>query len=154
VGAKFGEVMPTISRSALVMYSVDQMYQLINDIPAYPKFLPDCNDSKVIEQDEQSVTAALLVSKGGLSKWFTTRNTLISNEKIHLSLVDGPFKKLEGYWLLTPLSDEACKVSLELEYEFSNKLVSLAFGKVFGHFSNSLVQVFTQRAKEIYGVNV
>ena len=146
--------MPTISRSALVMYSVDQMYQLINDIPAYPNFLPDCNDSRVIRQDDQSVTAALLVSKGGLSKWFTTKNTLISNEKIHLSLVNGPFKKLEGYWLLTALSDDACKVSLELEYEFSNKLVSLAFGKVFGHFSNSLVQVFTQRAKEIYGDNI
>jgi ribosome-associated toxin RatA of RatAB toxin-antitoxin module len=146
--------MPTISRSALVMYSVDQMYQLINDIPAYPNFLPDCNDSRVISQDDQSVTAALLVSKGGLSKWFTTKNTLISNEKIHLSLVNGPFKKLEGYWLLTALSDDACKVSLELEYEFSNKLVSLAFGKVFGHFSNSLVQVFTQRAKEIYGDNI
>ncbi|MFQ3266197.1 MAG: ribosome-associated toxin RatA of RatAB toxin-antitoxin module [Colwellia sp.] len=146
--------MPTISRSALVMYSVDQMYQLINDIPAYPHFLPDCNDSKVISQDDQSVTAALLVSKGGLSKWFTTKNTLISNDKIHLSLVSGPFKKLEGYWLLTALSDDACKVSLELEYEFSNKLVSLAFGKVFGHFSNSLVKVFTQRAKEIYGVNI
>jgi ribosome-associated toxin RatA of RatAB toxin-antitoxin module len=71
-----------------------------------------------------------------------------------LSLVSGPFKKLEGYWLLTALSDDACKVSLELEYEFSNKLVSLAFGKVFGHFSNSLVKVFTQRAKEIYGVNI
>ncbi len=153
MGATCGVVMPTISRSALVMYSVDQMYQLINDIPAYPTFLPDCNDSKVIDENEQSVTAALLVSKGGLSKWFTTKNTLISNEKIHLSLVDGPFKKLEGYWLLTPLADDACKVSLELEYEFSNKIVSLAFGKVFGHFSNSLVQVFTQRAKEVYGVN-
>ncbi|TYK66478.1 type II toxin-antitoxin system RatA family toxin [Colwellia echini] len=146
--------MPTISRSALVMHSVDQMYQLINDIPSYPKFLPDCNDSKVISSDDESVTAALLVSKGGLSKWFTTKNTLISNEKIHLSLVDGPFKTLEGYWLLTPLSDDACKVSLELEYEFSSKLVSLAFGKVFGHFSNSLVKVFTQRAKEIYGANL
>ncbi len=146
--------MPTISRSALVMYNVEQMFQLINDIPAYPGFLPDCQDSKVISQDEQTVTAALLVSKGGLSKWFTTKNTFVSNEKIHLSLVDGPFKKLEGYWLLTPLSEDACKVSLELEYEFSNKLVSLAFGKIFGHFSNSLVQVFTQRAKDIYGVNV
>jgi ribosome-associated toxin RatA of RatAB toxin-antitoxin module len=146
--------MPTISRSALVMYSVDQMYQLINDIPAYPDFLPGCNDSKVVSKNEQSVIAALLVSKGGLSKWFTTKNTLISNDKIHLSLVDGPFKKLEGYWILTSLSDDACKVSLELEYEFSNKLVSLAFGKVFGHFSNSLVQVFTERAKAIYGVNV
>jgi len=145
--------MPTISRSALVMHSVEQMYQLINDIVAYPTFLPDCNDSKVIAQDERTVTAALLVSKGGLNKWFTTRNTLVSNEKIKLSLVDGPFKKLEGYWLLTPLSEDACKVSLELEYEFSNKLVSMAFGKVFSHFSNSLVQVFTQRAKQIYGDN-
>lgn len=145
--------MPTINRSALVMHSVEQMYQLINDIVAYPIFLPDCNDSKVIAQDEQTVTAALLVSKGGLSKWFTTKNTMVSNEKIKLSLVDGPFKKLEGYWLLTPLSDDACKVSLELEYEFSNKLVSLAFGKVFSHFSNTLVQVFTQRAKQVYGAN-
>lgn len=135
------------------MHSVDQMYELINDIVAYPSFLPDCDDSKIIEQGEKTVTAALLVSKGGLSKWFTTKNTLISNEKIKLSLVDGPFKNLEGYWLLTPLSDDACKVSLELEYEFSNKLVSLAFGKVFNHFSNNLVQVFIQRAKQIYGVN-
>ncbi len=145
--------MPTISRSALVMHSVDQMYQLINDIKEYPKFLPDCKDSRIIAQDEQTVTASLLVSKGGLSKWFTTKNTLISNKKIHLSLVDGPFKKLDGYWLLTPLSDQACKISLELEYEFSSTLVSVAFGKVFSHFSNSLVQVFTQRAKNIYGAS-
>lgn len=146
--------MPTISRSALVMHSVDQMYQLINDVKEYPNFLPDCNDAKVISKEDKTVTAALLVSKGGLSKWFTTKNTLISNEKIQLSLVDGPFQKLEGYWLLTSLSEDACKVSLELEYEFSNKLVSLAFGKVFGHFSNNLVKVFTQRAKEVYGVNI
>lgn len=143
--------MPTISRSALVMHSVDEMYQLINDVLEYPNFLPDCKGSKIVAQDDKTVTASLLVSKGGLSKWFTTKNTLISNEKIQLSLVDGPFKKLEGYWLLTPLSDDACKVSLELEYEFSNKLVSLAFGKVFSHFSGTLVKVFTQRAKDIYG---
>ena len=145
--------MPTISRSALVMHSVEQMYSLINDVVAYPSFLPDCKNSKIVTQDEQTVTAALLVSKGGLSKWFTTKNTLVSNEKIKLSLVDGPFKKLEGYWLLTPLSVDACKVTLELDYEFSNSLVSLAFGKVFTHFSNTLVQAFTQRAKYVYGVN-
>ncbi|RHW75558.1 type II toxin-antitoxin system RatA family toxin [Colwellia sp. RSH04] len=143
--------MPTISRSALVMHSVDQMFDLINDIAKYPEFLPDCNDSKVIACDGNTVTAALLVSKGGLSKWFTTKNTLISNEQIHLDLVNGPFRKLQGNWTFTPLSEDSCKVCLELEYEFSNKVVSFAFGKVFNHFSNSLVQVFTQRAKHVYG---
>lgn len=144
--------MPSISRSALVMYSVDQMFQLINDVLAYPLFLPDCSNSKIITEDDHSVTAALLVSKAGIKKWFTTKNTLISNEQVQLELVDGPFNKLHGRWLLTPLSEGACKVSLELEYEFSNKMFDLAFGRVFNHLTNNMVQAFTQRAKDVYGV--
>ncbi|MBL4899682.1 MAG: type II toxin-antitoxin system RatA family toxin [Colwellia sp.] len=145
--------MPSISRSALVMYSADQMFQLINDVLAYPQFLPDCSHSKIISQDESSVTASLLVSKAGLKKWFTTKNTLVSNQQVTLELVDGPFNKLQGHWLLTPLSDEACKVSLELEYEFSNRMFDLAFGRIFNHMTNNMVQAFTQRAKQVYGVN-
>ena len=145
--------MPSVSRSALVMYSVDQMFQLINDVLAYPQFLPDCSNSKIISTDENSMTASLLVSKAGLNKWFTTKNTLVSNQQVQLELVDGPFNTLRGCWLLTPLSDDACKVSLELEYEFSNKIFDLAFGRVFNHLTNNMVQAFTQRAKEVYGVN-
>ena len=144
--------MPSISRSALVMYSVDQMFELINDVLAYPTFLSDCSNSKIISADENSVTASLEVSKTGFKKWFTTKNTHISNQKVQLELVDGPFKNLQGYWLLTPLSEDACKVSLELEYEFSNKMFDLAFGRVFNHLTNNMVQAFTQRAKEVYGV--
>jgi len=145
--------MPSISRSALVMYSAEQMYQLINDVLAYPQFLPDCSNSKVISQDENSVTASLLVSKAGMKKWFTTKNTLVSNQQVTLNLVDGPFTKLQGHWQLTPLSEEACKVSLELEYEFSNKVFDLAFGRIFNHMTNNMVQAFTQRAKKVYGVS-
>jgi len=136
------------------MYSVDQMFQLINDVLAYPQFLPDCSNSKIIAENENSVTASLLVSKAGLKKWFTTKNTLISNQQVQLELVDGPFNKLQGRWLLTPLSEEACKVSLELEYEFSNKMFDLAFGRVFNHLTNNMVQAFTQRAKNVYGVQI
>jgi len=145
--------MPTISRSALVMHSVEQMYLLINDVLSYPKFLPDCNDSKIVEQSENEMTASLLVAKGGMSKWFTTKNTLELNKRVTMDLLDGPFKKLTGCWLLTPLSDEACKISLELDYEFSNKMFALAFGRVFNHLANNMVQAFTARAKEVYGNN-
>lgn len=146
--------MPAISRSALVMYSVEQMYQLINDVVAYPQFLPDCSDSKIISHDAGQMTAALKVSKGGLNKWFTTKNELIDNKQVKLTLVDGPFKKLVGSWDLTPLSDEACKISLHLEYEFSSKVLALAFGRVFNGLANNMVHAFTERAKQVYGVNV
>jgi ribosome-associated toxin RatA of RatAB toxin-antitoxin module len=142
--------MPEISRSALVMHSVEDMYRIINDVLAYPKFLPDCSDSKIVSQDEQSMTASLLVSKGGLKKWFTTRNTFIQNQQIALNLVDGPFKTLKGTWQLTPLSDDACKIHLALEYEFSSKVFDLAFGRVFNNLANNMVQAFTQRAKEVH----
>jgi ribosome-associated toxin RatA of RatAB toxin-antitoxin module len=143
--------MPKISRSALVMYSAEDMYRLINDVLAYPKFLPDCSDSKIIAESADSMTAALLVSKGGLKKWFTTENTLLSNQEVQMSLVDGPFKQLVGGWQLKALSDEACKIELNLEYEFSNKVFDVAFGRVFNHLANNMVQAFTLRAKEVYG---
>ncbi|MBA6292322.1 ubiquinone-binding protein [Colwellia sp. MB3u-70] len=143
--------MPNISRSALVMHSVEDMYFLINDVLAYPKFLPNCSDSKIVAQDEHSMTAAILVSKGGLKKWFTTQNVLISNQEIKMSLVDGPFKSLVGGWQLKALSDDACKIELTLDYEFSNKMFDLAFGRVFNNLANNMVQAFTERAKEVYG---
>ncbi|WP_448213374.1 type II toxin-antitoxin system RatA family toxin [Colwellia sp. MEBiC06753] len=143
--------MPSIHRSALVMHSSQDMYNLINDVNAYPQFLPDCSDSKIITQSDNSMTAALKVSKGGVSKWFTTQNSLIENKQVKLDLVDGPFKQLTGCWELTELSDEACKVSLNLEYEFSNKLLEMAFGKIFNNIANNMVQSFILRAKKVYG---
>ena len=146
--------MPAVNRSALVMHSVEEMYKLINDVVSYPKFVPDCSDSKVISSTENEMTASLLVSKGGLKKWFTTKNTFSNNQEVILNLVDGPFKRLTGKWNLIELSEEACKVTLELEYEFSSKMFDLAFGRAFNHMANNMVQAFTQRAKEVYGANV
>ncbi|XQW86058.1 SRPBCC family protein [Thalassotalea piscium] len=143
--------MPVVSRNALVMYSVEQMYQLVNDVLAYPQFLPDCSDSKIIEQQDNKMTAALLVSKGGLTKWFTTENIMIENKQVLLNLIDGPFKRLQGSWQFTPLSEQACKISLDLDYEFSSKVFDLAFGRVFNSLANSMVHAFSQRAKEVYG---
>lgn len=142
--------MPAINRHALVMYSAADMYKLINDVDSYPKFLPGCSNSKLISKTDDKMTASLLVSKGGVQKWFTTENTLEQNKKITMNLKDGPFKKLTGYWLLTPLSDEACKIELVLDYEFSNKLIEMAFGRIFDSLTNNMVSAFTNRAKEVY----
>ncbi|CDG20625.1 conserved protein of unknown function [Xenorhabdus poinarii G6] len=144
--------MPQISRSALVPYSVEQMYKLVNDVTSYPDFLPGCVRSRVISSSCNEMTASVEVSKAGISKTFVTRNTLFDNESIRMQLVDGPFRKLMGGWHFTPLSEEACKVELHLDFEFTNKLIELAFGKVFKELAGNMVQAFTQRAREVYRV--
>jgi len=144
--------MPQISRSALVPFSAEQMYQLVNDVHSYPDFLPGCTGSRVIAASSNEMTATVEVAKAGISKTFTTRNTLLDNQSINMQLVDGPFRKLMGGWQFTALSPEACKVELHLDFEFTNKLIELAFGKVFKELAGSMVQAFTQRAKEVYSV--
>lgn len=144
--------MPQISRSALVPFSAEQMFQLVNDVDSYPDFLPGCIGSRILEVSEHEMTAAVDVAKAGISKTFTTRNTLLDNRSINMQLVDGPFRKLMGGWHFTPLSTDACKVELHLDFEFTNKLIELAFGKIFKELAGNMVQAFTQRAKEVYSV--
>ncbi|NIF34697.1 type II toxin-antitoxin system RatA family toxin [Enterobacter sp. Cy-643] len=144
--------MPQISRTALVPYSAEQMYQLVNDVNSYPEFLPGCTGSRVIDASANQMTAAVDVSKAGISKTFTTRNTLTDNQSILMHLVDGPFKKLMGGWKFTPLSEDACRIEFQLDFEFTNKLIELAFGRIFKELAGSMVQAFTTRAKEVYRV--
>ncbi len=136
-------VMPQISRTALVPYSAEQMYQLVNDVQSYPQFLPGCTGSRILESTPGQMTAAVDVSKAGISKTFTTRNQLTSNQSILMNLVDGPFKKLIGGWKFTPLSQEACRIEFHLDFEFTNKLIELAFGRVFKELASNMVQAFT-----------
>ena len=142
--------MPQIEKSALVMYSTQEMFTLVNDVDAYPEFLPNCSDSKVIESNQHDMVASLEISKAGLKKWFTTRNSF-EGSQVKMQLVDGPFKSLYGYWEFTELDDQACKVKLKLDFEFANKLVELAFGKIFNEVAKNMVTAFTQRAKTVYG---
>lgn len=145
--------MPQVSRSALVQFSAKQMYDLVNDVASYPQFLPGCSGSKILEQTESTMVASVDVAKAGIKKTFTTKNTLIDSEMIGMNLVDGPFKSLTGGWHFMALDETACKVELKLDFEFSNALVAMAFGKVFQELTNNMVNSFTQRAKQVYDCN-
>lgn len=142
--------MPHISRSALVPYSAEQMFALVNDISSYPEFIPGCTSSRVLTQEGDQLTAEMKVAKAGISKTFTTRNVITDNQSIVMQLVEGPFSSFAGDWRFTALSPEASKVEFHLDFEFKNKLIELAFGHIFKEMANSMVQAFSRRAKEVY----
>ena len=142
--------MPQVNRSALVMFSAKQMYQLVNDVSAYPEFLPGCVNSEILEESMSSMVAEVGVAKAGIKNKFVTKNTLTKDQSIQMKLVDGPFKSLSGVWHFVALDEQACKVMLDLNFEFSNKLVAAAFGRVFNELAGNMVQAFVERAKQVY----
>jgi len=143
--------MTTINKSALVNYSPEQMFKLVDDIEAYSDFLPWCGKATELFRDENNVEASLFISHSGLNKEFTTQNKNTAFDKIEMHLLNGPFKNLDGVWLFEPLGESACKVSLNLEFEFSSKIISITLGPIFSKIASNLVDAFMKRADTVYG---
>lgn len=143
--------MPSVSHSAIVPYSAKQMFDLVDNVNDYQAFLPWCSESIEHHRDQDEVKASLEIQAPGIKKTFTTVNRRQVGKMIEIRLVDGPFHHLEGFWQFEALSDEQCRISLDLEFEFSGKLLSFALGPVFKQATHKLVDAFHQRARQCYG---
>lgn len=143
--------MTTISRHAIVNHTAAEMYQLVANIESYPEFLPWCASTSIISSGDEELEARIDIAYKGVNKSFTTRNRLQKGKTMEMHLVNGPFKHLQGFWRFEALDETACKVLLDLDFEFSNKLIAMTVGKVFSEIAGTLVDSFCRRADKIYG---
>lgn len=139
----------SIERSALVSFSDQVMFDLVNDVEAYPEFMPGCVAATINQSGKGWVEATLKLQKSGISQTFTTRNTLLPPQEIAISLVKGPFKYFSGRWRFESLSETACKVVFTLSYEFSNPLLALSVGKILEAVAREQVRAVCVRAKQM-----
>jgi len=143
--------MTAVNKSALVPYSPAEMFALVDSVERYPEFLPWCKSTRVLERGGDELRATLVLSMSGVEKSFTTCNRNQKNKMIEISLVEGPFRHLRGFWRFDALGDAGCKVSLDMEFEFSSRMLGLVVGPVFSQVANSLVDSFLKRAVDVYG---
>lgn len=143
--------MTRIDQSALLPYTALQMYALVNDIEAYPQFMDGCLGAEILEQSGNTITARLDLGKAGLRYSFTTCNTLQPGVSMTMALVEGPFKHFDATWSFQPLSDNACKVVLVMEFEFAAGLLDAVLKRLFDASSKNLVNAVCKRAEELYG---
>ena len=140
-----------INRSALLPFSDAQMYALVNNVDDYPLYMDGCAATQVLEVSDEHMVATLQLAKKGISFQFTTRNTLDAPKSIVMALEDGPFDAFEGRWFFQHLSDDACKVILDIQFTLSNRVKGLAVKKLFDGVSNNMVDAVVKRAKQVYG---
>ena len=144
--------MPIVQKRAIVPYSAEQMYALVNGVEQYPDFLPGCASTTVLEKTEYLMIATLSIAKGPFRERFTTRNTLQPHRHIHLSLLEGPFTQLEGDWRFMPEGPgKGSRVSLDLHFEFGSGLAARLISPVFETIASRFVDAFCTRAQQLYG---
>ena len=144
-------VMHHISKSAIVPFSPQQMYKLVNNINDYPQFLNWCEGASTLNQSDDQITASVQINKGGLKQNFSTLNKLKPFRLIEIHLLEGPFEQLLGEWRFEPLGDDATKVFLDLKFKFKSKLLDMSLSPIFTKIANSHLDAFVARANKIYG---
>ncbi len=136
-----------IRRNALVRRTPEFMFDLVNDVEAYPSLFPWCAGSALLERAESAVTARLDLRLAGMTQSFTTRNSLARPERIHMHLVDGPFRTLEGEWTFLALGDAGCKILFALDFDYAGRFTAPALRLGFQNLADRMVDDFCRVAR-------
>ncbi|HZD19979.1 MAG TPA: type II toxin-antitoxin system RatA family toxin, partial [Burkholderiales bacterium] len=96
--------MKSIARSAIVEHAAAEMYALVDDIEAYPRFLPWCVEAHVQPSGARK-RATLTVGLSGIRQTFTTENENQPDRAIDMRLVEGPFRQFSAAWRFIPLGE-------------------------------------------------
>ena len=143
--------MALVEKSVLIEYSAAQMYALVEDVAAYPAFLPWCGGTEILTKEGGITRAAIIIDFRGIKQRFSTENRADPPQLIEMTLVDGPFRQLDGSWRFKPLGEDACKIEFRLHYEFSSKLLEKIVGPVFHYIASTFVEAFVKRAQQLFG---
>ena len=142
--------MSQINRSALMPFKQKDIFNLVNDVEAYPDFLPWCSSAKILEKAADQVLAKLTLKKMGVSYELVTRNRLSPFNFIDIELVEGPLQSLKGEWLFTELGDLGCKVEMSLCFELKKQIIDRAIGSILENAAENMVRLFSSRAESIF----
>jgi len=148
--------MKHVKKSVLLWYSPAEMYQLVTQVQDYPRFLPWCDKAEVLDESADAMTARLTLAYAGVRHAFTTRNEHVQDRSVVVTLVDGPFSRLDGTWLFKPLGGagaqgDASKIEFDLCYAFSSGALEAVISPVFDRIANTFVDAFVKRAEQVYG---
>lgn len=143
--------MPKVHKTVLLPYSAEQMYDLVEKVEDYPEFLPWCGGVTVFSRTEYNLEAEIVIAFKGLKQTFKTHNANTRPQAMLMEFKDGPFRYFKGQWRFDALGDAGVKVQFDLDYEFANKLFSMAIGPVFNVIAQTFIDGFVSRAKAVYG---
>jgi coenzyme Q-binding protein COQ10 len=145
-----------------VEHSADEMFALVRDIEAYPKFVPLCEGIRLRRRTDagdgvEVIVAEMQVGFKAVCERFASRVTCNAGKReILVEYIDGPFKKLENRWSFRdeepgPTGRPRSVIDFFIAYEFKSRALGLIMGAMFDTAFNKYADAFIKRADEVYG---
>lgn len=140
-----------ITRSVLVPYSAQEMYELVCDVARYREFLPGCISSEVIASGDAELIGRMAFTRLGMTQHMVSRNRLQPPARIDIEYVEGPFEHMLAHWQFDALQEQACKVTFSMEFSVQQRFLKFAVNAAVQQGANETVDAFHKRAEQVYG---
>lgn len=136
----------------LVPYTAEQVFQVIDDVASYSQFLPNCAASGVNSRtpgaEGERVLGFMELAFMGMQSRLDTDNVHVFPSRIEMQLLQGPFKEMRGVWLIKPLGDLGCKVSLSMQWQYNKPMLDMLIGQRFEAIAQQLLDAFIARTAQ------
>lgn len=116
--------MPYVETKALIKGDGKKIYDIIQNMAAYPDFMKDLVSVEILERGENYTVSHWVSNVDGRKIVWTERDTFYPDElKITYQQTEGDLKKMEGQWLIEAV-DSGCEVTLAVDFEFGIPMIA------------------------------
>ena len=144
--------MPKLSKTKKLLYTKNELCDLVLDINSYSEFLPWCLASRINTKKNNIILADLVIGFKMFREKFTSEVIFTYPEEINVKYVDGPFKYMNNYWKFISMDDSIeTEVFFDIDFEFKSLVLEKLIGTVFNRAADKMIDAFELRAKEVYG---
>lgn len=147
--------MPQHLAKKVLPYSAVQLFDIIIDVEEYPKFLPWCVATRILDREEDMFLAEMVLGYKNFTESYISKVGYLYPTKgeghIRVNLVEGPFKYLENYWQLKQLNERETETEFYINFAFKSYLMEKMISTFFNNAFKKMVEAFENRAKFIHG---
>ena len=143
--------------SKVLPYAPEQLFRLVGDVAKYPEFVPWITamrtwNARTLSEGIEAVDAEAGVGFSFLREKFATRvRRDAHNRQIDVSLISGPFRKLDNRWRFLDAGHGCTRIEFDIDFIFKSRVLETLLRANFGHAVDKLISCFEARAKALYG---
>jgi coenzyme Q-binding protein COQ10 len=146
--------MPDLFLERHVPHLIDRMFDLVNDLEDYPRFVPNCKDMQVkrdVGSEGDVRFAKMTIQFGPVTQAYTSRVTANRTDRtITAKALDGPFSYLDSKWTFEP-EGEGTRIRFDVDFKIANPLIASVAEQAFAAKQDQIMDAFVDEANRRYG---
>jgi len=146
--------MPRIAETREMVWSPEQMFDLVADVKRYAEFLPWVVGTRVKSDDGHVMIADMMVGFSALREKFTSKVTKVppgpGAGAITVDYLDGPMKSLSNTWTFALNEAGGCRIDFVCEFTFRSAIFEKLAGQYLDRAFRKMVAAFETRAAKLY----